>query len=557
MPSLLSVATNDVVARVARSRRRAPTARAPARAAHAGAVPLRPKGRTPCASTTRLGARSPRSWASSPARACRSSSSGRYWTDDPYSSWRCPRRVAPSRAPRVARAPRRCWLVAGGALTGIGGALVLAVGSLAVAVLAVTGGMKLVSPASFPSRRTRWAQIKPGDEQCRGRGAGRCPPRLNVCVLSRARCGWRIWTTTAFSRIDPRSRREAKSDYPRLIAPIVPRRRLRRPVWAIGGDGFVRRIDPIFNSRAPPPSGSQPSRPADSAARGLAGAASGHGAVWRLAVRRDEPPRVADRPGDDRSREECKRGRAPPRSWSRSMRSGSPTTSITRSRGSIRRRGRRNDSGRARAEAIAVGAGASGSPTPVDDTVVRIDPATNAVKATIEVGRATGRDRGRRRRGVGRAAATGRSRGSTRGRTRWSRRSGSEAAPSAWPSSAGGVGDDPGRPPARAATAGCEGGGVRAQRRGVRLHRPGARTRTSWQLEYATCAKLLNYPDRPAPAGSRLVPEVARVAAARVGRRATLHIQDPATATGSRPLERAGHGADVQVLDRAQPEPEA
>ena len=32
----------------------------------------------------------------------------------------------------------------------------------------------------------------------------------------------------------------------------------------------------------------------------------------------------------------------------------------------------------------------------------------------------------------------------------------------------------------------------------------------SWQLEYATCAKLLNYPDRPAPLGSQLVPEVAR-----------------------------------------------
>jgi YVTN family beta-propeller protein len=31
----------------------------------------------------------------------------------------------------------------------------------------------------------------------------------------------------------------------------------------------------------------------------------------------------------------------------------------------------------------------------------------------------------------------------------------------------------------------------------------------SWQLEYATCAKLLNYPDRLAPQGSRLVPEVA------------------------------------------------
>jgi YVTN family beta-propeller protein len=32
----------------------------------------------------------------------------------------------------------------------------------------------------------------------------------------------------------------------------------------------------------------------------------------------------------------------------------------------------------------------------------------------------------------------------------------------------------------------------------------------AWQLEYATCAKLLNYPDRPAAQGSQLVPEVAR-----------------------------------------------
>ena len=32
---------------------------------------------------------------------------------------------------------------------------------------------------------------------------------------------------------------------------------------------------------------------------------------------------------------------------------------------------------------------------------------------------------------------------------------------------------------------------------------------TSWQLEYATCAKLLNYPDAEAPEGSRLRPEIA------------------------------------------------
>src|SRR5215210_8941967 len=29
-----------------------------------------------------------------------------------------------------------------------------------------------------------------------------------------------------------------------------------------------------------------------------------------------------------------------------------------------------------------------------------------------------------------------------------------------------------------------------------------------WTVEFATCAKLLNYPDRPGPAGSQLVPEV-------------------------------------------------
>ena len=37
----------------------------------------------------------------------------------------------------------------------------------------------------------------------------------------------------------------------------------------------------------------------------------------------------------------------------------------------------------------------------------------------------------------------------------------------------------------------------------------------SWQLLYATCAKLLNYPDKPGPAGSRVVPEVAQSLPAR------------------------------------------
>jgi YVTN family beta-propeller protein len=37
----------------------------------------------------------------------------------------------------------------------------------------------------------------------------------------------------------------------------------------------------------------------------------------------------------------------------------------------------------------------------------------------------------------------------------------------------------------------------------------------SWQLLYAMCAKLVNYPDKPGPAGSRLIPEVARSLPAR------------------------------------------
>ena len=31
----------------------------------------------------------------------------------------------------------------------------------------------------------------------------------------------------------------------------------------------------------------------------------------------------------------------------------------------------------------------------------------------------------------------------------------------------------------------------------------------SWQLEFATCAKLVNYPGAPAPEGTRLFPEIA------------------------------------------------
>src|SRR3954471_23575163 len=37
-----------------------------------------------------------------------------------------------------------------------------------------------------------------------------------------------------------------------------------------------------------------------------------------------------------------------------------------------------------------------------------------------------------------------------------------------------------------------------------------ATSREAWELEYATCAKLVDYPPRSGVAGARLVPEVAR-----------------------------------------------
>jgi ABC-type oligopeptide transport system substrate-binding subunit len=49
---------------------------------------------------------------------------------------------------------------------------------------------------------------------------------------------------------------------------------------------------------------------------------------------------------------------------------------------------------------------------------------------------------------------------------------------------------------------------------------------TAWWLEYATAAKLFNYPERPGAAGNRLVPEVAsRYTVSRDGRRSTFIIR--------------------------------
>jgi hypothetical protein len=74
-------------------------------------------------------------------------------------------------------------------------------------------------------------------------------------------------------------------------------------------------------------------------------------------------------------------------------------------------------------------------------------------------------------------------------------------------------------------------------------------------VSYATGAKLLNYPDEAGPAGSRLVPEVAASLPHRSadGRTYTFKIRwIPLLAA----IERTPHSPNLQVLDRARPQPE-
>ena len=79
---------------------------------------------------------------------------------------------------------------------------------------------------------------------------------------------------------------------------------------------------------------------------------------------------------------------------------------------------------------------------------------------------------------------------------------------------------------------------------------------TSWQLLDATCAKLVNYPDKPAPAGSLLAPEVAQSLPTRSAGRQDLHVHDPQRIPLLAALQRAGHRPDLQIHDRAGPEPD-
>ena len=165
-----------------------------------------------------------------------------------------------------------------------------------------------------------------------------------------------------------------------------------------------------------------------------------------------------------------------------------------------------------RPSALALGAGGVWVANAVDDAVVRVDPGTRAVTTTIPVGRTP----------VGVAVGAG---------SVWSANSGDGTVSRIDPE-AGKVVEtiEVGGSPQRivvadgrvwvtvdrqtiaSSPAGSSGGTARLTRESDidSLDPALAYTPASWQLLAATCAKLLNYPDKPAPAGSQLVPEVAQ-----------------------------------------------
>ncbi len=160
---------------------------------------------------------------------------------------------------------------------------------------------------------------------------------------------------------------------------------------------------------------------------------------------------------------------------------------------------------------IAVGAGAVWVADSLDDSVVRIDPGTRAVTTTVPVGGSP----------VGLAVGGG---------SVWvaNSRDGTVTRIDAATAKAVETIKVGGSPQAVAMANGHVWVTVQPAVRELQVPSPGGTARIkaendvdfmdpalafdtkSWQLLYATCAKLLNYPDRTPPAGSQLEPEVAQ-----------------------------------------------
>jgi YVTN family beta-propeller protein len=428
--------------------------------------------------------------------------------DDPALS--APARVSPrSETARVARAALPMFSGRRAMLLGLGGALLLAA-ALAVAVFEVTRDRASAEIVSVEPNSL--AAIDPETNRI----VAAIP--VGARPASVVSAGGALWVANVdddnVMRIDPKARRIV-----RTIATGIAASDLAAgagAVWAIGGArGVVLRIDPVFNEvvgrriKTVKVGTLLASAPATGAVAATANA------VWALSGGFFSTPRLSRiDPARKRVAATVATGNGPTavavgfgdlwvtdsfeNTVSRIDPTGVVTHTIPVGHG---------------ASAVAVGEGAVWVVDSLDDTVVRIDPHTNSVKTTIPVGHypsgiATGADA---------VWVTNRNEGTVsridpdKNTVVKTIEVGNSpvgivvAAGSVWFTDQSG---------AAASQPGAVKGGV-ARFSSSHDFRTDPALYPNGQISYATCAKLLNYPDAPAPAGTRLIPEVARSLPAR------------------------------------------
>ena len=210
--------------------------------------------------------------------------------------------------------------------------------------------------------------------------------------------------------------------------------------------------------------------------------------------------------------------------------------------------------GRQQPTAIAAGAGALWVADAGEDAVRRIEPRTGSVVATIHVGRqpeaiaasstdiwvGNSRDRSVMRIDPRTTASEDRPGRLCAGSDRHQRRA------------------RLGRPPTGAAGGAHCGAGqtlhLLTSSPGIidSLDPPLAYTPITWQIEYATCARLYNHPDAAPPRGYRILPEIASELPA-LWPTADIHHPDPPRVPVLATVEPGRDSAHVQVLDRTRP----
>jgi peptide/nickel transport system substrate-binding protein len=310
------------------------------------------------------------------------------------------------------------------------------------------------------------------------------------------------------SRVDPKAGRVVRT-IPTGTAPIALAEG-HDAVWAIGGDGIVLRIDPVFNRVVARIPTVEAGTLLSVAPRATSGVATTADAVWSVAGGYLSTPRVFRiDPGTRQAEAVIATGHGPTaiatglgdlwvtdsfeNTVSRIDESGVVESTIPVGRG---------------ASAIAVGEGAAWVVDSLDDAIVRIDPETNSVITTIRVGRNPGSIAV----GASDVWVANRHDGTisridpTTNEVVDTIDVGSSpaglvfAAGSVWLTSQG---------IARDSRAGTDSASEVARLTSSQNFQTDPGLNPAPQINYATCAKLINYPDAPAPEGTRLVPEVA------------------------------------------------